>query len=158
MVDGDQAHRQAALPGALVSPFDQEALGLERPVRHCPGREDVSPVVEHQHRAVGVAALEVAAELADLRGPERRVLDEGEAVEVPGTVPSASFSVSTSTRRLRRTSVPERRHRLVAVEGDHVAVEPRLLEDPLDVGRRHVRLDEEDHHLAAVLVEELPIR
>src|SRR5215207_95301 len=84
VVDRYQADRQAALAGATVRVRQYLALRLEGLVGTHPRREQIRPVVEHEERAIGVSALAPAAELVDLGRAERRVLYEGEPVEIPG--------------------------------------------------------------------------
>ena len=155
MVDGDQAHRQPALGGALARAAEQLLAGLKRLVRGPPWREQIRPVVEHQERAVAAAPVELAAQVLDPLGAQGRVLDVGEAVHVPGQAAVGVLLREHDHALAGVDELPEGRQRLVAGEGGDVVEQAGLIEGILDRARRHVGLEEQDHDLARVRVDEL---
>src|SRR5215207_2959409 len=156
VVHGDQVDRQPVHTGAAVRARQDELLLLEWPVGAQPRWEEVAPVVEHEERAVGGAALALAAQLIATSGAERRVLDEREPVEVPGHGSVGVLLGEDDHAAVAPYQLAERGERLVAGEGGHVAVQIGSLEGLRDLGGGHVGLDEQDHDLAPVVVEELP--
>jgi hypothetical protein len=85
---------------------------------------------------------------------QRCVLDKREAVQVPRQRPVGVLLRQHDQATIAPHQLAEGGERLAVVEGDHGAVEAGAGERLRDVGRAHVGLDEQDHDLAGVVVEE----
>ena len=106
---------------------DQLLVRLEGHVGSPARREQVGPLVEHQQRAVRIAPVELAAEVLRVGHAQRRVLDEREAVQIPGHRAVGVVLGEHDEALVLAHELAQRRQRQLSVEDRGVLLDPGAL-------------------------------